>query len=49
MFIAVCNSITDPVTTEYLLDYIQHYRFMDDNEIMPPPPQPQHPSGVWPR
>lgn len=34
---AVCNSIVNPVTKEYLLDYILNHRFDDDNELMPPP------------
>lgn len=43
---AVWNSIKEPVTTELLLDFIQRYRFIADNEIMPPPAQPhQHHGG----
>ena len=35
---AVFNSICNPVTQEYLLDYIHRYRWRaDDNELMPPP------------
>ncbi|XP_059059297.1 mRNA-capping enzyme [Achroia grisella] len=34
---AVCESIQDPVTTDRLLDYIEHHRFSDDSDIMPPP------------
>ena len=34
----VCQSINEPVTTEYLLDFITHYRWREsDNELMPPP------------
>lgn len=34
---AVCRSINEPVTTEYLLDYINKHRFIDDADLMPPP------------
>ncbi|KAL1491661.1 hypothetical protein ABEB36_012223 [Hypothenemus hampei] len=34
---AVCDSISDPVTKEYLLDFIENSRYNDDSEIMPPP------------
>nr|CAH7754788.1 unnamed protein product [Callosobruchus chinensis] len=34
---AVCASIQQPVTKDKLLDYIERYRFNDDNEMMPPP------------
>lgn len=33
-FLAVCESIKNPVTTEYLEDYIERYRY---RELMPPP------------
>ncbi|XP_058795670.1 mRNA-capping enzyme isoform X3 [Phymastichus coffea] len=36
---AVCNSIANPVTKQYLLDYIVNHRFYDDTELMPPPPK----------
>lgn len=35
---AVCESITNPVTKEKLIDYIHRNKFDDDAEIMPPPP-----------
>jgi len=36
----VISSIKDPVTTEILLDYIDHQRWRrPDNEVMPPPPK----------
>lgn len=35
---AVCNSIRDPVTSEKLLDFIEHRRFgVNDQDLMPPP------------
>lgn len=35
---AVCNSIRDPVTQDYLLDFINRHRWRaDDNDLMPPP------------
>ncbi|XP_044267680.1 mRNA-capping enzyme [Tribolium madens] len=34
---AVCGSISNPITKEKLLDYIERYRFDDDSEMMPPP------------
>lgn len=37
--IAVWNSIKNPVTTEYLLDYIHRKRFCEELEIMQPPRQ----------
>lgn len=38
MFSAVFNSIRDPVTTEFLLEFIDRYRWRaDDQELMPPP------------
>ncbi|KAJ8865971.1 hypothetical protein PR048_033495 [Dryococelus australis] len=33
----VCNSIRDPVTKEKLFDYIEHHRWHEDNDLMPPP------------
>ncbi|KAK9510427.1 hypothetical protein O3M35_005218 [Rhynocoris fuscipes] len=35
---SVCDSITNPVTKEYLLRVIERERFRDDDELMPPPP-----------
>ena len=36
--IGVCNSIKEPVTTEILLNTIQHYRWQEsDLDLMPPP------------
>ncbi|RVE40173.1 hypothetical protein evm_015178 [Chilo suppressalis] len=35
--VAVCNSIKEPVTKEILLDFIDHHRFHDDSDMMPPP------------
>lgn len=34
---AVCGSISYPITKEKLLEYIEHYQYNDDSEIMPPP------------
>jgi len=34
---AVCKSIQYPVTTEYLLHFIEKRRFRGDAEVMPPP------------
>lgn len=34
---SVCESIRDPVTTEFLLDFIYRNRFVDDSDLMPPP------------
>ncbi|EZA60009.1 hypothetical protein DMN91_008331 [Ooceraea biroi] len=35
---SVCKSIVKPVTKEWLLDFIDKYRFVqDDSELMPPP------------
>lgn len=34
---AVIESIVNPVTKEYLLDYIANYGYRNDNDIMPPP------------
>ncbi|KAK9890515.1 hypothetical protein WA026_010591 [Henosepilachna vigintioctopunctata] len=34
---SVCASISNPVTKEYLLNYIAVHRYHDDSEIMPPP------------
>ncbi|KAG5873922.1 hypothetical protein JTB14_030347 [Gonioctena quinquepunctata] len=35
--VAVCGSITEPITKEKLLDYIKRFKFNDDSEMMPPP------------
>ncbi|XP_052747194.1 mRNA-capping enzyme isoform X2 [Bicyclus anynana] len=34
---AVFKSIKNPVTQEILLDYIEHHRYRDDSDLMPPP------------
>jgi len=34
---AVCGSIIDPVTKEKLLNYIKHYGYNEDADMMPPP------------
>ncbi|KAG6444076.1 mRNA-capping enzyme [Manduca sexta] len=39
---AVCGSIKDPVTKEILLYYIDHKRFRDDSDVMPPPKRVCH-------
>lgn len=36
-FLAVCKSITEPVTKDMLLRYIERHRFKDDSELMGPP------------
>ncbi|XP_011307620.1 mRNA-capping enzyme [Fopius arisanus] len=39
---AVCASIKDPVTKEILLEFIEHNRFVDDADLMPPPKRMKH-------
>ena len=39
ILLAVCHSIQFPVTTANLVEFIDKQRFMDDSEIMPPPPK----------
>ncbi|XP_066252635.1 mRNA-capping enzyme [Euwallacea similis] len=34
---AVCASISDPVTKDYLIDYIERCRYNEDADMMPPP------------
>lgn len=34
---AVCQSILEPVTSSFLIDFIENHRFIDDSDLMPPP------------
>lgn len=42
LFAGVCRSISHPVTTEILLDFIEKRRFIDDCDAMPPPRNKQY-------
>ncbi|XP_044012382.1 mRNA-capping enzyme-like [Aphidius gifuensis] len=34
---SVCKTIRDPITTEFLLNFIREKGFVDDSDLMPPP------------
>jgi len=38
---AVVESIKQPITKDYLLNYVANYGFRDDHAMMPPPQAPQ--------
>ncbi|KAL1124335.1 hypothetical protein AAG570_000964 [Ranatra chinensis] len=39
---SVYNSIKNPITKEFLLDFIERYRYRSDDDMMPPPPRPSN-------
>jgi len=43
---AVVESIKQPITKDYLLNYVANYGFRDDHAMMPPPQNAHpHPHG----